>query len=569
MSNLVWVDPPPIPPSPRPLHDNPVADALLRYRIGDPARADDFLDLRERPIPDPFALPGMAEAVDRTLHAITNQERIGLFGDYDADGVCSLAILHHALWSASNGAAPVDALFPTRIDGYGLNRHSIDRLAAQGVTLLIVADTASTDHINVPYALERGMDVVIIDHHEMHDAGPVGALVVSPRATRNAPYGDLVAAALCLLFATGLARRGADVGDGPGADPRSLLDLAMIATIADVAPLLDINRQIVCDGLRLIRRDPRPGIAALLAAIDRAPTMVDARLVSMHIGPLLNAPGRHADPRAAYELLIAPDPTEASDYVPLLIDAREWVRRSRADLGDRELAILTNDPGLNDRHIVVVTLDDCPAGVAGLLAGELVEQLQRPVIVLAKQGMEYRGSARGWGDFSLIGALTELAPLMIRFGGHKLAAGLSIAPDRIPEFEMALEEIAARDRVTARGERTLVIDADLPHHLFAVATVDAITTLRPFGQGNPEPVLCLRDAPVRGTYVMGKERNHLKIQVQVNDGTHDVIMWNAADRQREAAQIRRIDVVGKLDRNEWNGSVRPQLIAQDFRPAQG
>ena len=567
MPKFVWVDPPPIPPSPEPLHPHPVIDALLRQRVGDPSLAAEFLDLSERPIPDPFALPGMAAAADRTLKAIANEERIGLYGDYDADGVCSLAIIHHALRAASSGVAPLESIVPTRIDGYGLNPRAIERFAEAGVTLLIAADCASGDHEHVALARSRGMDVVIIDHHEMHDSGPEGAFVVSARAHRGAPYQDLVSTALCLLFATALARRGADVGDGPGQDPRSLLDLAMIATIADMAPLTGINRQLVCDGLRLLRRTPRPGLATLIASMDRQPGVADARFISMHLGPLLNAPGRRSDPRAAFEILVVEDGDEAQEYVPLLHDARDWVRKSRADVGDREFAILQSDPGLGERRTIVVTLDDCPPGIAGLIAGDLVGKLQRPVIALAKDGMIYRGSARSWGDFSIIGALTELAPLMLRYGGHKGAAGLAIDPERIPEFELALEEIAAREGVISQPDPTIVIDVDLPHQHFDVATVESLLALRPYGVGNREPVLCLRDVAVSRVQTMGTAANHLKIHVKVNDGTHDVILWGSADRLHEAAALRRIDVVGRLEKNEWNNTVRPQFIAEDFRPA--
>ena len=270
MGRAVWIEPSPTPESGPPLHPDPLLNALLARRVADPAAAADFVDRRPRPAPDPFALPGLGEAVDRIERAFADQETIAVFGDYDVDGVTATAVLVHALRRATGRA--VLARLPTRAEGYGLNAAAISEFRQAGATLLIAVDCGSSDHVHSWLAHGIGLDLVVLDHHQMDGSVPEDAIVVLAQLRPDAPYRELTAAGLAYLLAAGLAQRGLDVGMGAGREPVELLDLAMLGTIGDVAPLLGVNRALVRDGLRQSAQRPRLGFRALAqrAAIDGA-----------------------------------------------------------------------------------------------------------------------------------------------------------------------------------------------------------------------------------------------------------------------------------------------------------
>jgi single-stranded-DNA-specific exonuclease len=566
----VWIEPAP-PRAGIRLHDDPLLHHLLADRVGSTEEAADFLDPRERPLPDPSRLPGMDAAVERIARALRHGERIALFGDYDADGVTSTAILTLALRAASGGKAPATTALPTRDQGYGLHGPAIEQFAAEGVTLLIAVDCGSGDHKLAARAQELGMDLVAIDHHELPPDGPAeGAFVASARLEANAPYRDLPAAGLALLASSALARLGFDVGDGAGADPRSLLDLAMIGVIADVCQLTGLNRGLVRDGLRLARRSPRPGLRALAAALGIDHRALDSRAVSRQIAPVLNAPGRRDDPRPALDLLLAPDPLAANRWVVEAMAARTWARSARVALVERELAALGADLDLDRRAVVLVAMEDCPQGLAGLVSIELVKALGRPAVVLARHrdGNEFRGSARSVEGFDIGGALQEISHLLIRTGGHTQAAGLAVEADRIGDVREALEAVAAQRGLAPAKPPELRLDAEIRPERVALATVKLLDELRPFGVGNEDPLLLVRGAQVREARTMGEGGKHLKIGL-AGPGGANAVLWGQGTRLREIGPRARIDLAGRLGRNAWNGRTEPQMILEDFRPADG
>lgn len=565
MARPLWIEPSAVSPDVPLLHRDPLLHQLLAARVASPQDAAEFLDARERPLPDPSLLPGMDAAVERIAHALCRGERIAVFGDYDADGVTSTAILMRALRSASGGLAPAEVALPTRADGYGLNAAAIEQFAAAGANLLIAVDCGSGDHEHVALARSFGMDVVAIDHHELPNGPATGAVVASARLVANAPYRDLPAAALALLAATALARLGCDAGDGPGNDPRRLLDLAMIGILADVCRLTGVNREMVRDGLRWVRTAPRPGLRALAAALGKDHAALDSRTVSHHIAPVLNAPGRRGNPWPALDLLLADDPLTANKWVAEAIAAREWARTHRASLVTRELASLRADPVLDRRPVLVVALEDCPQGLAGLVSIGLASELGRPTVVLARDGDVYRGSARSVGGFDIGGALQEVSHLLVRAGGHRQAAGLTVAANRVEELRDALEDVAGR-RGLAAAPPELRLDAEIGPERVVLDTIKLLDGLRPFGEGNEDPLLFVRNVQVREARTMGEGGKHLKIGL-AGAGGAAAILWGEGARLREIGPRARIDLAGRLSRNTWNGRTEPQVILADFRPA--
>jgi single-stranded-DNA-specific exonuclease len=294
-----WISPIPSPASEEALHPDPLLHAILSRRVTNAADAADFLDPRERAAPDPHRLPGLTEAAQRIARALRAGESIGIFGDYDTDGVTSAALLTLALRVASGGSQPVAVRLPRRDEGYGLSVTGVDDLAAGGVALLIAVDCGSKDHDAVARARSRGMDVVILDHHRLTGAPPHQAIIASAQLRDDAPYKNLSAAGVTYLLATALAHAGFDTGSGAGREPVALLDLAMIGLVGDVSTLTGVNRALVRDGLRQVRLQPRVGVSALCASARIEPSMLTSENVAFMVSPRLNAPGRLDDPRPA------------------------------------------------------------------------------------------------------------------------------------------------------------------------------------------------------------------------------------------------------------------------------
>ncbi len=564
-SRPVWIEPDPLPGGGPWLHDDPLLSAILARRLANPADAAEFLDASERPAPDPHLLPGMTEAVSRISDALRRGEQIGLFGDYDTDGVTSSALLTHALRAASGGAQPVAVRLPLREEGYGLSVVGVEDLAADGATVLLAVDCGSRDHAAVARARELGLDVVILDHHRLVETPPEGAIVASAQLRDDAPYRSVSAAGLAYLLATALAQAGFDVGNGPGEEPTGLLDLAMIGLVGDVSSLTGVNRALVRDGLRQFGQNPRPGLRALCDVAGTDPARMTSEGIAFQISPRLNAPGRLGDPVAAYELLITWDSRRAAR----LAEEAERANQKRKVLLDRVLrdveATLAARPALLERRVLVVAGEGWESGIVGLAASKLADRYDRPAVVLTLFGTTAHGSARSVPGFDVTGALSAVSGLLLRHGGHERAAGLALETGRLRDLEDALEEAIRTSDAPLPGPPRLVIEADLEPERLRLDTAKLLQSLGPFGEGNPAPLLRVSRLPIRGYTAMGREKQHLKVLTSGPGGLVDAILWSGASRSQELVGARNVDIVGTLETNVWNGSQRVQMLLADFR----
>jgi len=567
VSGPLWIEPVPLLAGAPRLHDDPLLHELLARRIANPQDAKDFLDARPRPAPDPCLLPGMSEAVTRIGDALRRGEQIGVFGDYDTDGVTSAALLTNALRAASNGIQPVAVRLPLRQEGYGLSEAGVDDLAAAGATLLVTVDCGSKDHAAVARARALNMDVVILDHHRLLEAPPAEAIVASAQLRDDAPYREVSAAGLAYLLATGLTQAGFDAGDGRGQEPVSLLDLAMTGIVGDVSSLTGVNRALVRDGLRRFRDQPRPGLKALCECASIEPRNVTSVHIAYQVSPRLNAPGRLGDPRIAYELLMATDSRAALKLAP----QAEGANQKRKMLQGRILrdieTTLASNPRQLERRVLVFAASDWEPGIVGLVASKLAEQYDRPVVVLSIADGIAHGSARSVAGFDIASALSSAAGLLLRHGGHERAAGLALPEKRLPELDDALQVAIAESQAALPGPPRLVIDADLEPERLQIGTARLIQTIGPFGEGNPVPLLRISRVPIRGYTVMGREKQHLKILTAGPAGNVDAILWSGAERSPELIGTRHVDIIGYLETNVWNGSARVQVRTVDFRPS--
>jgi single-stranded-DNA-specific exonuclease len=559
-----WIDPEPVPSTVEPLHDHKLAHALLfRRGLRDRSSARAFLGASIDEVIQPRELPDFDRAVERILAAVRSGERIGIFGDYDVDGTTSVAIMGLALRSAGAGSRTLFRL-PTRAEGYGLSGTAIDEFLEAGVSLLIALDCGSVDHGKVAYARALGMDVVIVDHHQMPDCGPDDSIVVSAYRPDAGKYRELSAAGLTWLLVDALAGAGLQVApDGAGAE--SYLDLAALGLIGDVSAMTGASRVIVREGLSHLARAPRPGIAALAQASNVDLSRLSTTDVSFRITPRLNAPGRMGDPDLALNLLLAPNPLVAHDLV-LELEALNAQRKAATDAITQEAErLMRRNPDWESQPVLVVRSKGWQAGVLGIVAARLSETYDRPAVVLVEEDGMLRGSMRSPDGFDVASALATCSPLLRSHGGHRLAGGLSLDAEHADALIGQLMELASER--TPAPTPTLQLDAVLQEKHLNLEIARLVRTLEPFGPGNEEPVFVLRNVRLQKYDAMGQSKDHLSLTVGSGRPVR-AVFFNAASRSRELVGARAIDLAFTLTEGDWNGP-KLDVLVKDFRIAAG
>jgi single-stranded-DNA-specific exonuclease len=418
-------------------------------------------------------------------------------------------------------------------------------------------------------ARAAGLDVVILDHHHMHDDGPAGAIVVSAQLSPDGTYRELAAVGVAYLLVAALAQHGCRV-DGEHGDPQTaLLDFVALGTVGDVAPLTGANRALVRDGLRHLRRSPRPAIQALCRKAGLDPAMLSAEQISFKLAPRLNAAGRMDNPRLALDLLLTDDLREAHALADK-IEALNAQRRSESQkIVSEAEALLKARPGWDKRSLLVVQGQGWKSGVLGIAANQLVGQFGRPVLVLSDDGTVSKGSARSVPGFDIVEALGACADLLVAHGGHSQAAGLTVENGNLGALRERLEVAIGKAGVAPPPEPGLQLDAELPPDRLTMATAQALDVLQPFGMGNEAPVFLIRGLQVERYDVMGQDRRHLRLTLRSPArGTARAVFWGAHERSAELVRSRLIDVAATLGVDAWNGQTRLHVELKDFRPAE-
>ena len=565
---ITWIDPAPIPPTVELecLHPNPVIARLLYRRgIRNGKAATAFLSHRPQAAPDPYLLPNMRAAVDRVGKAIDGGERIGIFGDYDVDGVTSTALLVLALRAATNRER-ISSYLPDRTQGYGLNIAGIDELASNGATLLITVDCGSNDHEQVAYAQSQGMDVIILDHHRISGDTPAGALTVSPQLLPSpCSYHDLTGVGVAYLLISTLAQHGYPVEEREDGHETSFLDLVALGTVGDVAPLNGINRCLVRDGLAVLGATSRPGLKALMRNASVTPRVVTATDISFGLAPRLNAPGRMASPHLAFDLLLSESPQQAEQFAQALEVVNTRRRAKTDDVIGEAHAMIARLPNWQERPLIALESPTWPAGLLGAVASRLQEELRRPVFLFRNDDGILHGSARSVPGFDLVSALGEVASLLIRYGGHSQAAGITLEDAQLDHLRDAFAEMIEDQGLEIPLPPSIALDDDLTGSDVTPDLVRSMHAMEPFGSGNPSPMFRIDNARVLRYSTMGKDNTHLRINLQVGQRQVTAVQWSAAHRSRELVEGRRIDVVGHLELNSWQGQERLQIMLKDFR----
>ena len=524
-----------------------------------------FLSLDGAALNDPFLFLDMDKATTRIIDAVSSGERIAIYGDYDADGITATAVLVRALTAMG---ASVEPYIPHRtLEGYGMNLDAISKLAERGVGLIITVDCGISNLKEVGEAMRRfDMDVIVTDHHRApRELPPAYALISARRPDNTYPFLELTGVGIAYQIVRALAQRGLTM---KVTQPRDLIELVAIGTVADMAPLHGDNRILVQHGLRSLRATRSPGLQALYSVARTNRDNVDAGTIGFIIAPRLNAAGRLESAMASYKLLMCDDMLESTRLAgDLELRNRERQQLTSAIVTDA----MTRAAALpEDTPLILLHCRDWNAGVVGLAAARLLEEFHRPVLIIEEGEAMSKGSARSISAFNVTAALTEVSHLLSRYGGHAAAAGFSVETARLGELGNALRAIAAAQLSEEDFHAELRIDAEVPIDRLTPTLLQALEWLAPYGMGNPAPMFIARRVRVADTKLMGKDRQHLRINL--NDparlGHAQAVAWRRAEWLPFLETKPLIDVVYQVEKNEWNGSFTIQMNVKDIRPAQ-
>jgi len=538
-----------------------LAQCLLNRGLSELDEIEKFLAPRLKNLSDPFLLPNMRVAIERLLLAHERDEPLVIFGDYDVDGVTSTTLLLEVLrklgWR-------VDAYLPHRMDeGYGLSRDGVENcLKKFPVKLFLAVDCGSTAVETVAWLREQNVDVIVLDHHQVSNPAPAAVALVNPQL--SASFTELCSAGLAFKLAHAILKRGRETGL-PGAadfDLKSLLDLVALGTIADLVPLIGENRILVTAGLEKLNTTQRAGIVAL-KEVAQSPEKLGTHDVGFQLAPRLNASGRLETAEESLQLLLAEKLDEA---LPLAqnLDTRNR-ERQKIERGISEAASGKVRSKFDAEKDFVIVEGELlwHIGVVGIVASRVLQEFYRPTIILGGDAEQWRGSGRSIAGFDLAAALRVCDDLLIKHGGHAMAAGLTIAPDKVDLFRARLNEIARRTLKPEDLQPPLRLDAEVALNEITLDSLAELEQLKPMGQGNPALQFCARNLtqkkpPLR----MGATKQHVKLWVTDGAVTHEAVWWNAG-----ALPDGKFDLAFAPSVNEFNGRTTVQLKVLDWRAA--
>ena len=531
-----------------------IAKILVNRGYDTVETANAFLRPEISALYDPFLLHDMDKAIERLFQAIDNGESIVVYGDYDVDGMTSTAIM---TWALELMGANVTYFVPSRFsDGYGPNLANYQKLAADGMQLLVTVDNGVSGKAEIAWLMSQGIDVVITDHHELPADLPVATAIVHPRHPDGEyPFGGLSGAGVAFKVASALLEEPAD----------EVLDLAALGTVADVMSLTDENRIIVKQGLENLKLDPRPGLSALLAAAGTQLSDIDSSTIGFTIAPRLNSLGRLEDATTGVQLLLMDDDESAK---PLAEHVNELNQKRQQLVNDITVAAQAQAQELSADPVLVVAGEGWHEGVLGIVASKLVEQTDKPAIVLTINDDEMKGSGRSVAAFDLFNALDGHRGLMTNFGGHASAAGMTIPTDNLAKIRSVLKDEAAKQSLATAQKAQLPIAAEVTASDFTQQNFDNLQVLAPFGEGNPEPLFVVNVDKVDKVKTMS-DGKHLRFTAQTDAGVLPVIAfgWGQQDDALNG-HFSSLQVIGTMSQNTFRGSTTYQLMLKDMA-AQG
>jgi single-stranded-DNA-specific exonuclease len=512
---------------------------------------------------DPFLLKDMGAAVDRLERAISERESIAIYGDYDVDGVTASSLLVETL--ALMGAK-ARYYIPHRVEeGYGLNCPALKRLADEGAALVVTVDCGIASVDEVEYAKSLGLDIIVTDHHSIGGPLPAALAVINPKqADCQYPFKDFAGVGVAYQLVRALAKRRKNKDH---LQSRRMLDLVALGTVADVVPLLGENRILVKYGLRALQETTRPGLKALIARAGLNPDQIDSWDIAFLLAPRLNAAGRMDHARIAYELLTC-ETAEEGDRLAAQLEEKN-TERQRVTEAILDVARRQAEGQAEANKVLLLVGDDWAPGVVGLVASRLVDEFSRPVLVMNRGETDSHGSARSIAAFNIIGALDNCKDLLIRYGGHSQAAGLTLSNLNLEGLSERLICLADQELQAEDLQPEIRIDAEISLRDVTWKTHRELDELGPFGAGNPAPVFVTYGAKLLEARPVGAENQHLRLKMHDTRGGRilEAIGFGMGPVAEELERAVSVDIVYSLEAREWNGNRSLQLKLRDVRPA--
>lgn len=534
---------------------SPLLALLLAVRGICPEEAENHMRGGMRCLHDPFLMKDMEKGVERIRSAISKKEKITVYGDYDVDGISSVAMLLSYLKDAG---AICNFYIPDREkEGYGLNEGAVNKIAADGTTLMITVDTGITAIGEVEEANRLGLDVIITDHHSVGDTLPPAYAVINPkRPDCPYPFKALAGAGVAFKLLSALC-----------ADTKRAVtdycDIAALATIADVVPLHGENRIITALGLRKMRKMPSTGLSALFEAAGIDAKSVSSYQISFGAAPRLNAAGRMGSCLPAVQLLLTDSKAEAEEIAALL-DAQNTARKTVGDTIYEEALAAIRAGNFDDKQVIVLAHEGWHHGIIGITASKITEQFYKATFLISTDGKTGKGSGRSIPGLNLFDALCSADALLDRYGGHALAAGLTIDAANIEALSDALNAYA--EKVLSEEDRlpSLDIDAPLDISLPLLETARILEGLEPYGAGNPKPVFLISNVTLSSVRT-SKDQKHLFLRLFKNGTAVDCVAFGKGELAETLERGDNVDVAGELHINTYSGTPTPQIIMQDIR----
>lgn len=530
---------------------------LMNIRgLDDAAHLREFLGEGE-PLSDPFLLKDMDKAAARITRAVDNMEKIAVYGDYDADGVTSTAMLYSYL--ETRGADVIFYIPQREGEGYGMNIGAVEYLKEQGVSLIVTVDNGISSVQEVARANELGIDVVVTDHHRPQEILPDAVAVVDAyRPDDTSPYKHFsgVGIAFKLLMA---------LEDGAG-DVEDLLeaysDLAAIGTIGDIVPLTGENRTLIRAGLERLSQSDRPGVQALLENAGIAGKALTSTNVAFTLVPRINATGRMGAPERAVRLLISGYEEEAEVLSEEICADNEERRRVEAEIAEAAFADIEAKGYMKDR-VVVVDGENWHHGVIGIVASRVTERCGKPCMIISRGETEAKGSGRSIEGFSLFEAICACGDLLLKFGGHPMAAGITLKPENIEAFRKRINQYAA-EHFPQMPTQTVTLDCKLNPAALSVSMAQSLTQLEPFGNGNPQPVFGLFNMELSNVTPVGGG-GHLRLTLEKNGAVITAMRFNTKPEELPYHIGDKIDLAVQLEAREFRGQPSLTVIVRDMK----
>ena len=519
-------------------------------------KAQTILSTNESQLHDPFLMHGMAEAIERIEEAIFNEEKILVYGDYDSDGITSTTVMMNALLDLG---AEVSYMIPNRFDhGYGPNIELFEQAHAQGVKLIITVDNGISGIEPIRRAKELGMDVIVTDHHEPGEVLPEADVILHPRVPEgHYPFPDLAGVGVAFKLAHALY----------GEVPEHLFEYAAIGTVADLVPLVGENRFLVKQGIHALKHSQNLWVRALCDVCGTNQSTINEEVVGFYFGPRLNAVGRLGSAEPGVKFLMSELPSEVSQLAQMLNDKNTERKTIVNTITEDAIAQIENSQELQNSEVLIVSGEGWNAGVVGIVASRLVEKYYKPTFVLSidKEKQLAKGSARSIEGFHLYDEIAKNKDIVPHFGGHPMAAGLTMPLQYVDELRERLHVQAQQTLTDEQRIQKLLIEVPIELSDITVEAIDELDRLRPFGTEFSKPLFCLSSINLSSMRKIGAQENHLKAELTDSYTTVDAIGFNKGSLFHEISYGVKASIVGDLQINEWQGKKKPQFMIHDLQ----